>query len=301
MLWFGRRVDDRVHIRELVASDLTEWVRLRAALWPDADVEELVRQCRDFVAGVRNAAVPRAVFVIDCGGGRLGGFQEVSIRGAVEGCATGRVAYLEGLLVERGLRRRGLARQLVLAAEAWARREGCVEIASDVLAGNHVSQKMHLRMGYGPVRPLVHFRKPLGPVEPVPVYAAVVCEPIDPSTVISLVHDRRTTSVRLAAGVVQSAQDAGRHLRALRVTDHDRSAELLAGLARQFREAHGLSRLAAVIRCGEVGVGETWAAAAVSARGPEAARDAAEAFLAVMETHAPVVREPVWRGVPIST
>ena len=294
-------MEEQVHIRELVASDLAEWVRLRVALWPDADVDELTRQCQDFVAGVRSAAVPRAVFVIDCGGGRLGGFQEVSIRGAVEGCATGRVAYLEGLLVERGLRRRGLARQLVQAAEGWARRQGCVEIASDVLAGNHVSQKMHLRMGYGPVRPLVHFRKPLGPVKPVPVYAATVCEPIDPATVISLVHDRRSTSVRLAAGVVEPATDGGRYLKALRVNDHDRSAELLEALARQFREVHQLSRLAVVIRCGEVGVGETWAAVAVSAKGPEAARDAAEAFLNLIQNAAPVCRQPLWRGVPIST
>lgn len=288
-------------IREVRASDLPEWVRLRAALWPDADPAELEQQCRDFLAGVRTAALPRAVFVYERGDGRLGAFQEVSIRGAAEGCSTDRVAYLEGLLVERDLRRQGIARQLVEVAERWAREQGCAEIASDVLAGNHVSQKMHLRLGYGPVRPLVHFRKPLGPVRPVPVHVAVVCEPIDPSAVVSLAHDRWARSVRLAAALVEPELQDGRHLAGLRVVDDPTSLERLERLARAFQQRYALRRLAAIVRCGEVAVGEAWAAAAVSAETGRAARDAAENLLAEVVASSVVARQPLWRVVPIST
>ncbi|MFN4243797.1 MAG: GNAT family N-acetyltransferase [Tepidisphaerales bacterium] len=287
-------------IRELRGSDLPEWVRLRAALWPDADPAELEKQCRDFLAGVRTAALPRAVFVYDRGDGRLGAFQEVSIRGAAEGCATDRVAYLEGLLVERDLRRQGIARKLVEAAEQWARAQGCAEIASDVLAGNHVSQKMHLRLGYGPVRPLVHFRKPLGPVKPAAVHVAVVCEPIDPAAVVSLAHDRWARSVRLATALVEPETSDGRHLAAIEVVDTPATAGQLEASAREFLQRHKLRRLATILRCGEVSVGEAWAAVAVSAETGQAARDAAETFLAQLDASGIVQRRRLWRGVPIS-
>jgi len=53
------------------------------------------------------------------------GFAELSIRAYVEDCMTDHVGYLEGWYVVPEARRRGIGRALVVAAEDWARQQGC--------------------------------------------------------------------------------------------------------------------------------------------------------------------------------
>ena len=47
------------------------------------------------------------------------------------GCETDRIGYLEAWYVDPDWRNQGMGRALVEQAEAWARAEGCVEMASD--------------------------------------------------------------------------------------------------------------------------------------------------------------------------
>jgi aminoglycoside 6'-N-acetyltransferase I len=272
---------------------------LRASLWPDAPSSELERDCREFLSGIRKTALPRAVFVIDMGDGKLGGFQEVTLRGAVEGCQTATVAYLEGLLVERSLRRQGWARQLVLAAEVWARDQGCTEIASDILAGNHTSHRVHLKLGYGHVRPLIHFRKPLGPVSPEPVHTTLLAEPIDPAAAVSLVQDPYAPAVRMAGAVLpHERHEGGMDLQAEEFIEHLESAAMLRQIATDFRQSHGLTKLAVILRSGRVAVGETWCVVAASAPDAATAREAAEMLLQQLAGGAVVTRMPLYRAVP---
>jgi aminoglycoside 6'-N-acetyltransferase I len=288
-------------IRELRVGDLPEWVRLRRALWPDAPLSDIEDECRAYIGGVRRRALPQAVFVIDRCDGRLGGFQEVSVRGAVEGCATSRVAYLEGLLVERSLRRQGWAKRLVMTAEQWAIEQGCREIASDVLAGNHISHRVHLRLGYGHARPLIVFRKPLGQINPDRVHTAMLAEVIEPSAAISLVQDAHAPCVRLAAAVVAHRRFSdGRELLAEEIAERAESDDRLRQLARHFHEERGLAKLAALIRVGRVGVGETWGMVAASATDAASARDAAEEFLSRLEGDAVIGRTQLWRSPALS-
>ena len=63
--------------------------------------------------------------------------------------------------MDEDLRRRTLGTRLVQAAEAWARRHGLKEIASDTQIENAVSIKAHTRLGYEEVERLVCFRKAL--------------------------------------------------------------------------------------------------------------------------------------------
>ena len=58
-------------------------------------------------------------------------------------------------------RRRTLGTRLVQAAEAWARRRGFQEIASDTQIDNTVSIHAHQVLGYEEVERLVCFRKAL--------------------------------------------------------------------------------------------------------------------------------------------
>ena len=59
------------------------------------------------------------------------------------------------------MRRPGVGRALVEAAEAWARSKGCRLMASDAYIDNTVSIESHARLGYREVEHLVHFAKDL--------------------------------------------------------------------------------------------------------------------------------------------
>ena len=58
-------------------------------------------------------------------------------------------------------RRHRLGTHLVQTAEAWARRHGLKEIASDTQIDNTVSIQAHKALGYEEVERLVCFRKAL--------------------------------------------------------------------------------------------------------------------------------------------
>jgi aminoglycoside 6'-N-acetyltransferase I len=153
------RADPGVTVRPVTRTDAAAWVRLRAALWPDgtesdhrADVEKF------FGGGSRQLA--HALIARDPRGDAIG-FAELSIRPYAEGCRTDRVAFLEGWYVTPGVRRRGVGRALVQAAERWARAQGCTEFASDREAGNAESAAAHLSLGFEEVGSVVCYRKDL--------------------------------------------------------------------------------------------------------------------------------------------
>ena len=112
------------------------------------------------MAGVL-ADASQAVFVADYDGGGLGGFAEVSIHPHTLGCDTHPVGCLEGWWVDPDLRRTGVGRQLVAAAENWPQPNGCREMASDTDLGNDVSLAAHLALGYQPIGHVIPFKKPL--------------------------------------------------------------------------------------------------------------------------------------------
>jgi len=103
----------------------------------------------------------RVTFVGERPAGGLCGFIEVSLRNYAEGCTTSPVAYIEGWYIDPDLRRRTWGSQFVQAAEAWARRQGLQEIASDTQIANAVSIQAHKVLGYEEVERLVCFRKAL--------------------------------------------------------------------------------------------------------------------------------------------
>ena len=89
------------------------------------------------------------------------GFIELNIRNYAEGCATNRVGYVEGWYVEPHARRRGIGRALFAAGEAWARAQGCTEMASDTELDNEISFAAHRALGYAETDRIICFRKEL--------------------------------------------------------------------------------------------------------------------------------------------
>jgi aminoglycoside 6'-N-acetyltransferase I len=151
-----------VNVRPIALEDCTGWAAMRAALWPDADLEALAAECADFF---RQPApnLMEAVFVADTTGpgGALAGFVEVSLRSYAEGCRSSPIPFIEGWYVAPGARRSGVGRDLFAAAERWAVEHGYTEIASDADLDNAVSHAAHAALGFEETSRNVHFRKAL--------------------------------------------------------------------------------------------------------------------------------------------
>lgn len=130
---------------------------MRCELWP-GEKASFAEEVDRFYSG--SLLEPQAVFVAEESGG-LVGFAELSIRPQAEGCHTRRVGYLEAWYVDVQARRRGIGRALVIAAEDWARSQGCTEFASDSELGNDISAKAHLALGFEEVETIRCFRKKL--------------------------------------------------------------------------------------------------------------------------------------------
>ncbi len=143
-------------VRFITAQDRSEWLRMRLVLWPDHSAEGHLIEM-----GELSADPTCAILVAARADEGLGGFLEVGMRKYAEGCQTSPVAYIEGWYVDADLRGLGVGKQLVLAAETWARQNGLSEMASDCQIDNDISRQAHQALGYQEVERLIHFIKTL--------------------------------------------------------------------------------------------------------------------------------------------
>jgi GNAT superfamily N-acetyltransferase len=153
-----------MQVRPTYRPDRDEWVRMRNALWPEDRAEHGEDVDTFFATDTfrsSEASLPWKVFVAERPAGGLCGFVEASVHPFVDGCTTRPVGYVEGWFVDPDVRRQGVGRRLVQAAEAWAAAHGCREMASDALLGNAVSHEAHRALGFEESQRLVHFRKRL--------------------------------------------------------------------------------------------------------------------------------------------
>jgi aminoglycoside 6'-N-acetyltransferase I len=150
-----------MRIRLAEPGDWGELATMRALLWPSASAEEHLAEIKAAVAAPGQQGFPVVVFVSE-DDGFVTGFLEVGLRSHADGCDPARaVGFVEGWFVHLGHRGRGIGRELMLAAEAWARSQGCVEMASDALMENRESESAHQALGFEVVDRCVHFRKVL--------------------------------------------------------------------------------------------------------------------------------------------
>jgi len=149
-------------IRIAQPSDRTALAKMRASLWPEASYEDHLREVDASFGDVPTATLPSATLVSCAPDGTLTGFLEVDLRSHADGCDPVRpVGYVEGWFVDEPSRNQGIGGELMRAAEAWARSQGCVEMASDVLIDNSGSQIAHKALGFEVVDRCVHYRKNL--------------------------------------------------------------------------------------------------------------------------------------------
>jgi aminoglycoside 6'-N-acetyltransferase I len=154
-----REVMRPIHVRPAQPGDIADWLRMRVALWPEGSAREHAAEIEQYFA--RALTNPLEVLLAIDETGKTIGFAELSIRNYAEDCDTDRVAYLEGWYVDAARRRRGVGRALVVAAEAWARSQGCTEFGSDALLDDKTSEAAHLALGFEETEQIRCFKKNL--------------------------------------------------------------------------------------------------------------------------------------------
>ncbi len=147
-------IDLRVRVME--ASDRLAWAEMRAALWPEASVEEHARDIDDVLRS------DRAYGFIAEFAGTPAGFAELAIRDYANGCASRPVPFLEGIFIREEFRRRGVGARLIAHAEAFVAARGFTEIGSDADIANGASHAAHRGWGFVETERVVYFRKVLG-------------------------------------------------------------------------------------------------------------------------------------------
>jgi aminoglycoside 6'-N-acetyltransferase I len=149
-------------VRVARLGDRDELAGLRAALWPESSAEEHAGELQGILESRTFGTMPLIELVAEDGSGKLIGFLEVGLRSHADGCDPAHaVGYVEGWYVVESHRKQGIGRKLLAAAEDWARGQGCVEMASDALVENEVSQRVHEALGYAVVDRCVRYRKTL--------------------------------------------------------------------------------------------------------------------------------------------
>jgi aminoglycoside 6'-N-acetyltransferase I len=141
-------------VRRAVIGDRAEHARMRVALWPDEDADELASGLETMLTDPTQVA-----FVAERDDGRLCGFAEASIRRYANSNDESPCAFLEGWWVDEDVRRSGIGRALVAAVEDWARAKGFTELGSDALLDNPLGHTAHRALGFEERERVIYFRK----------------------------------------------------------------------------------------------------------------------------------------------
>jgi aminoglycoside 6'-N-acetyltransferase I len=131
-------------IRDYHPSDNERLQIMLHALWSDYDGQEDLAN--------------EQVFVWDQDGVVMG-FILIGIRPWVDGAESSPCPHIEGWYVEPELRRQGVGRALVRAAEDWCKAAGYTELTSDVLVDNDISLQAHVALGFTPTERVQYFKK----------------------------------------------------------------------------------------------------------------------------------------------
>ena len=146
----------QIRIQKAAPSDLPALAALGQKLWPSHSREELAGE---FAETMKKTD---AAFFLACREGQAMGFAQCGLRhDYVEGTESSPVGYLEGIFVEEGCRRQGVAAQLLTACQDWARQQKCREFASDCELRNLESLRLHLRHGFAEAGRIICFVKSL--------------------------------------------------------------------------------------------------------------------------------------------
>ena len=143
--------------RQAGLQDLDLVTGLLSLLFTDHDPGELREENRGILM-----SQDETIWLACLGDSPAGAAHAAVRREYVEGASRGdAVCYLEAVYVLPACRLEGIARQLVLQCESWAKKKGCKLLASDCELDNQGSENFHKRLGFEEVSRNIHFVKPL--------------------------------------------------------------------------------------------------------------------------------------------
>jgi aminoglycoside 6'-N-acetyltransferase I len=149
-----------IKVRQAHLSDKNELANMRALLWPEPSTEEHRKELESVLRFRMYGTLPMMILVSQDDSGTLTGFIEVGLRSHADGCDPARpVGFVEGWFVHEVSRKQGIGSALMRSAEAWARTQGCREMASDTWIDDQRSIRSHQALGFEVVDRCVHFRK----------------------------------------------------------------------------------------------------------------------------------------------
>ena len=143
-------------IQKATINDLLTLAELACRLWPEHAVEEMRSEFAEMIQK------PDAAFFVAYAEDTAIGFAQCQLRyDYVEGTDSSPVGYLEGIYVAEGYRKQGMARELLVACENWAKEKGCTEFASDCELDNVQSLQFPLNVGFEEANRIICFAKKL--------------------------------------------------------------------------------------------------------------------------------------------
>lgn len=143
-------------IRRASKGDIEIIAGLAVLLWDDNSVDDLVNEFSELISK------DNACIFLKYENDIPVGFAQCQLRSDyVEGTETSPVGYLEGIFILEGYRKRGYAKELLRACEAWAKDMGCAEFASDCELDNADSFRFHMAMQFTEANRIICFTKKL--------------------------------------------------------------------------------------------------------------------------------------------
>lgn len=143
-------------IRKAEIKDLPILAELACQLWPDHTAEEMQEEFVEIIAKTD------AAYFLAYAEETAIGFAQCQLRhDYVEGTDSSPVGYLEGIYVASEYRKHGIARELLIACETWAKSKGCTEFGSDCELENTQSLQFHLNVGFEEANRIICFTKKL--------------------------------------------------------------------------------------------------------------------------------------------
>ncbi|TDO29220.1 aminoglycoside 6'-N-acetyltransferase [Sediminibacterium goheungense] len=140
----------------LHTSLCTPVAQLATALWPDADLAEMIA----YYQALAQSSTATCYLLQE--ENDYIGFIELNTRvDYVEGSDDAPVAYIEGIYIHPAYRHKGYGRLLIAAAEAWAKTRGLTQLCSDTEIENDESIGFHKANGFMEVSRIVCFVKHL--------------------------------------------------------------------------------------------------------------------------------------------
>lgn len=143
-------------VKSAEVNDLGVLAGLAALLWQNHSAEDLFHEFSKIMSKGESQ------FFLKYEKDMPVGFAQCQLRhDYVEGTETTPVGYLEGIFVKEGYRNKEYAKELLAECEAWAKRNGCHEFASDCEIDNIGSFRFHKAMNFAEVNRIICFTKRL--------------------------------------------------------------------------------------------------------------------------------------------